>query len=254
MKLLESQKTVHFKRGLPKYIRKYIKQEKPKTLRDTLIRAKEAEELGKNHDEDEDIKSLQQSMTSLLEKMDKTSKPTTTINTTYKDMNKCAFCELPGHNMANCDNFFDVLHHQKAEATVNQLQVIADSKECEHCGIPGHTMQDCRKFKAAMQPQQRPQTTQPTSIKCYKCGAVGHREIQCGLTQPSNNKPPVPTCEYCHKTGHSRRECFLLNKTQPSQGRPPPQVTFQPTQQQPKWNYQMPTQQQGPTIGAIHTK
>ena len=70
---------------LPKYwlgtsflliAKKYIKQEKPKTLRDTLIRAKEAEELGKNHDEDEDIKSLQQSMTSLLDKIDKTPKPT----------------------------------------------------------------------------------------------------------------------------------------------------------------------------------
>ena len=74
MKLPESQKIVLFKRGLRKYIKKYIKQERPKTLRDTLIRAKEAEELGKNHDEDEDIKRLQQSMTSLLDKMDKTPK------------------------------------------------------------------------------------------------------------------------------------------------------------------------------------
>ena len=42
----ESQKTVIFKKGLPQYIKRYIKSEKPKSLRDTLIRAKEAEELG----------------------------------------------------------------------------------------------------------------------------------------------------------------------------------------------------------------
>ena len=42
----QAQKAAIFKRGLPKFIRKYIKQEKPEGLLETLKTAKEAEELG----------------------------------------------------------------------------------------------------------------------------------------------------------------------------------------------------------------
>ena len=44
--LPESQEIALFKRGLPKYIKTCIKQEKPKGLLETLRKAKEAEELG----------------------------------------------------------------------------------------------------------------------------------------------------------------------------------------------------------------
>ena len=57
----------------------YIKAEKPKTLRDTLKRAKEAEELGTEHDADEDIKGLQDSMSMLLAKLDKPGKASNSI-------------------------------------------------------------------------------------------------------------------------------------------------------------------------------
>ena len=133
LKLPESQKIVLFKRGLPKYIKKYIRQEKPKTLRDTLIRAKEAEELGKNHNEDEDIKSLQQSMTSLLDKIDKTPKPSTSVNITSKDINKCTYCEITGHNMANYDKFQSLINQNRGQHTINQLQTTPDGKGCGYC-------------------------------------------------------------------------------------------------------------------------
>ena len=198
MKLPEAQKTVLFKRGLPKYIKKYIKQEKPKTLRDTLIRAKEAEELGKNHDEDEDIKSLQQSMTTLLEKMDKTSK-TTTINATHKDTAKCAFCDTSGHNMANCDGFLDTLHRQRVEATVNQLQAVSGQKQCGFCGIPGHTMQDCRRFKATIQQahQQESLQAQPHTLDDEKEGIL----LPAGLLEDDNSPSPfLVTTRLCGAT------------------------------------------------------
>ena len=46
----EAQKVAIFKRGLPKYIKRYIKQEKPEGLLENLKKAKEAEELGPDHE------------------------------------------------------------------------------------------------------------------------------------------------------------------------------------------------------------
>ena len=45
-----------FKRGLPKYTKRYIKQEKPDSLLENLKKTKEAEELGSDYDGHEDIK------------------------------------------------------------------------------------------------------------------------------------------------------------------------------------------------------
>ena len=53
--VLELQNVAIFKQWLPKYIEKYIKQKK---LLDILKHANEAEKLGWNHDENEEIKSL----------------------------------------------------------------------------------------------------------------------------------------------------------------------------------------------------
>ena len=106
----ESQKTILFKRGLPKYIKRYIKAEKPKNLRGTLIRAKEAEELGKDHDADEDIKSLQDSMSALLAKLDK---PTKASVSALSNMNtgamKCAYCHDTQHLLNNCPTLHGVI-------------------------------------------------------------------------------------------------------------------------------------------------
>ena len=44
----ESQKIAIFDRGFPKYVKTYIKQEKPEGLLETLKNAKEAEEIGSN--------------------------------------------------------------------------------------------------------------------------------------------------------------------------------------------------------------
>ena len=65
--ITEAQKVALFKRGLPKYIKRYIKQERPTTLLDTLQKAKEAEELGPDHDGHEDIKGLQDYVTATSE-------------------------------------------------------------------------------------------------------------------------------------------------------------------------------------------
>ena len=100
----ESQKTVLFKRRLPRYIKRYIKAEKPKSLRDTLIRAKEAEELGKSYDENEDIKSLQDSMTALISKLEKPSKVSVSALNSTENM-KCGYCYDTQHIMMNCPFF-----------------------------------------------------------------------------------------------------------------------------------------------------
>ena len=54
----EAQKITLFKRGLPKYIKRYIKQERPEGLLDTLKKVKQAEELGPDYEENDDIKGL----------------------------------------------------------------------------------------------------------------------------------------------------------------------------------------------------
>ena len=51
LNISEAQRQVLFKAALPRYIKRYIKQERPKTLSETLIKAREAEELGIDYEE-----------------------------------------------------------------------------------------------------------------------------------------------------------------------------------------------------------
>merc|ERR1711872_1046380 len=149
MKLPEAQKTVLFKRGLPKYIKRYIKQEKPTTLRDTLIRAKEAEELGEDHDADEDIKGLQESMTMLLSKLDKPSKPSVSaLANNNTGLTKCIYCQQPGHLLNNCPVLHGEIKHINGTGNVEQAShnTTPVTEKCMHCHIPGHSMNECRKF------------------------------------------------------------------------------------------------------------
>ena len=128
LQLTESLKMVLFKGGLPEYTRKYIKAEKPKTLRDTLIRAKEAEELGENHDVDEEIKDLQESMTALLNKLDKPAKTTLSAQkNTAKKPSLCRYCEAPAHTMHECRKFKALFSHRPTVPT------------CDHCHKRGHS-------------------------------------------------------------------------------------------------------------------
>ena len=61
----EWMKITIFKRGLPAYVKTYIKQEKPEGLLETLKKAKEAEELGSDREENEDIRVLKESVAKL---------------------------------------------------------------------------------------------------------------------------------------------------------------------------------------------
>ena len=70
-------------------------------------------------------------MTSLLDKIDKTPKPSTSVNITNKDINKCAYCETTGHNMANCDKFQALIDQNRGQHTVNQLRTTPDEKDVD---------------------------------------------------------------------------------------------------------------------------
>ena len=96
----EWMKIAIFKRGLPNYGKTYIKQEKPEGLLETLKKAKEAEELGSDRDENEDIKVLKDSVAKLLNKLEPQPKPTVAAISEQK----CFGCGSRKHFMAQCPN------------------------------------------------------------------------------------------------------------------------------------------------------
>ena len=105
------QKRVIFKNGLPKYIKKYIKQEKPATIWETLKRAKQAEELGADHDENDDLKELKESIKILMTKIDSTQsiKPVAAVAAAMP-VHRCMFCNESGHAMINCHKYHQGLN------------------------------------------------------------------------------------------------------------------------------------------------
>ena len=68
--ITEAQRQVLFKNALPRYIKRYIKQERPKTLSETLIKAREAEELGIDYDDDGDMEYVKESIKALMTELD----------------------------------------------------------------------------------------------------------------------------------------------------------------------------------------
>ena len=96
----ESQKISIFKRGLPKYVKTYIKQEKPEGLLETLKKAKEAEELGSDKDENEYMKVLKDSVSQLIAKLEPQPKPTVAA----VNNQKCFGCGSTQYFMAQYPN------------------------------------------------------------------------------------------------------------------------------------------------------
>ena len=143
--ITEAQKVALFKRGLPKYIKRYIKQERPTTLLDTLQKAKEAEELGPDHDGHEDIKGLQDSMSQLLARLDPQANPQVSAMTT-QELLKCYGCGSTQHLYANCPTLQQGNTRQGSNKQGNHQQDTQHQKPvCGYCGIVGHPMLQCRK-------------------------------------------------------------------------------------------------------------
>ena len=140
----ESQKIAIFKRGLPKFIKTYIKQEKPEGLLENLKKAKEAEELGSNWDEKEDMNILKGSVSHLLAKLEPQSKPTVGAVSDQK----CFGCGSSHYFMAQCPSMTQQIKHLTQGQIIKDGQTIPVTQQikeiCSYCGIPGHTMVVCR--------------------------------------------------------------------------------------------------------------
>ena len=220
----QEQKTVLFKAGLPRYIRKYVKLERPKSLTDTLIKAREAEELGSDYDEDGDMKEVKNSIQTLITKLDASNTPTV-ASLGNQEPTKCAWCLSTQHALAQCQLFQNKFkqnrahnfnpqnnpkslpHYQPGYIPHQQVGTIAI---CDYCNKSGHRTNECWQLKALRADNTR--NHHNTAVICQLCDKRGHKASQClSARNVPQNSTERPFCSYCGKRNHLMRTCFLLN-------------------------------------------
>ena len=226
LNISEAQLQVLFKAALPRYIRRYVKSEKPKTLSETLIKAREAEELGSDYEEDDGIKEVKDSIKALMTKLDSPTAPIVSAMAN-NETSKCPWCFSTQHALIQCQSFQNNFQKPSVPETPRQNNTTSTQPtqyqgqsprhdSCQYCGIRGHKMVDCFKFKAIM--ANGTGKNPNTQISCQLCGYNGHTAKQCNRSnnfQQQNSTQRPPFCDHCGKRGHVRKTCFLLNNQTP---------------------------------------
>ena len=226
LNITPEQKTALFISGLTKKIKAYVINEKPATLAEALIKAKEAEIL--RVENDDDTKLLKR----ILAKIEQPSPPNVSVvdNVNPKSQISCQWCSQTGHAMNQCFSYKRHLEEQKT----NHSQK-SDPTSCHWCQGTDHAMNKCEEYKVHCQqttqqtPFKTPQSNQTPSSNttstshCPWCQKLGHPMKECRTfrreqgvknisssdafpTQANNQLPP--TCNFCLKPGHRIQECY----------------------------------------------
>ena len=204
----QEQKRVIFKSGLPKYILRYLKTEKPTTLEETLTKAKEAEELGPEYDQNVETSRLETLVQTLLSKLGPTKAPVAALTQTVESK-KCEYCLSPLHALRDCQAM-----HQKLAATA---QTGEQEQKCAYCQSTQHIRKNCPTFHqpiTAAADIQPPPTRQTPGLVCHFCNEQNHVMADChrfrqqfgGAMNGQNNSLAHSNPEFAHVNGSNNED------------------------------------------------
>ena len=168
----QEHKTFFFKAGLPKYIQKYLKIERATTLSETLVKARVAENLGPNYDEDDDLKDIRNSLKILTTKLDTISATAiSTLNSEDTEGTPSQGRKYDAQNVPEMNAIYVDRNDQKSYRNSYPTLTSIPALQCCFCGAKNHSMAQCRKFNSFLE--------KVLNSKCQLCEKIGHTATQC---------------------------------------------------------------------------